>query len=363
MKNTFGNNISITLFGESHGECIGAVLDGVCAGLTVDTEYIKDKMNLRRPHGDISTKRREDDEVKIVSGVYNGVTTGTPITVIINNSDTSSKDYSYVKDTPRPSHADYVAEIKYGSNQDHRGGGHFSARLTAPIVAIGAILSSALLKKGIRIGTHISKLHGISDRPFEAIEDDIDLLSKKLFPVLDGDAENRMTEEILAAAKDGDSVGGILETAVVGMPVGIGEPWFDSLESTLSHILFSIPGVKGVEFGLGFGFADLYGSETNDPFVTDGEKIFTSTNNNGGINGGISNGMPITFRVAVRPTPSIYKEQSTVSLSKMENTLLRIEGRHDPAIIHRARAVVDAVTAIALSDALVGVYGSKYLGG
>ena len=363
MRNTFGNNISITLFGESHGECIGAVLDGVCAGVAIDTEYIKERLELRRPHGAISTKRREDDDISIVSGVYNGVTTGTPITVIIKNNNVSSKDYSTLKDTPRPSHADYVAEMKYGGNQDHRGGGHFSGRLTSPIVAVGAILMSALEKKGVRIGTHIKNLHGVSDREFISMEDDIALLSKKLFPVLDKGAEEAMTDEILTAAKDGDSVGGILETAVIGMPVGVGEPWFDSLESTLSHALFSIPGVKGVEFGLGFGFADLYGSEANDPFVTDGEKIFTSTNNSGGINGGISNGMPITFRVAVRPTPSIYKEQNTVSLSKMENAVLKIEGRHDPAIIHRARAVVDAITAIAISDALVGAYGSKYLGG
>ena len=363
MRNTFGNNISITLFGESHGECIGAVLDGVCAGVAVDTEYINKRLEMRKPHGAISTQRREPDEIKIVSGVYNGHTTGTPITVIIENTKTSSKDYSALKDTPRPSHADYVAEVKYEGYQDYRGGGHFSGRLTAPIVAVGAILQSALEKKGIKIGTHIKRLHGVSDRDFVSLGDDIDTLSGKLFPVLDPDKEAEMTEEILAAARDGDSVGGVLETAVVGMPAGVGEPWFDSLEGTLSHALFSIPGVKGVEFGLGFGFADLFGSEANDPFTTDGEKIFTKTNNNGGINGGISNGMPITFKVAVRPTPSIYKEQSTVSLTKMEETTLKIEGRHDPAIIHRARAVVDAITAIAISDALASSYGSKYLGG
>lgn len=363
MKNTFGNNISITLFGESHGEYIGAVLDGVCAGVKIDEEYIEKKLSQRKPHGAISTKRCEEDKVEIVSGVYNGVTTGTPITLLIKNTNTSSKDYSALKDTPRPSHADYVANIKYGGNQDYRGGGHFSGRLTAPIVAAGAILSLALLQKGIKIGTHIKNLHGVRDRDFSDLEADINALDEKLFPALDTVSVAQMTEEILAAAKMGDSVGGVLETAIIGIPAGVGEPWFDSLESTLSHALFSIPGIKGVEFGLGFGFADLYGSEANDPFATDGEKIFTKTNNNGGINGGISNGMPILFRVAVRPTPSIFKDQETVSLSKMENTVLKIEGRHDPAIIHRARAVVDAISVIALADALVTAYGSSYLGG
>ena len=363
MKNTFGNNISITLFGESHGEYIGAVLDGVPAGLKIDKDYVKARLDMRKPHGKISTKRHESDEVVYASGVFEGVSTGTPLTLLIKNNDTSSKDYSPLKDTPRPSHADYVASVKYGGAQDYRGGGHFSGRLTAPIVAAGAILASALEEKGIRIGTHIKSLHGVKDRDFENYGEDIALLNSKLFPVLDTDAEGAMTEEIAKAADMGDSVGGVLECAVVGMPAGVGEPWFDSLESTLSHALFSIPGVKGVEFGLGFGFGELYGSEANDPFVTDGEKIFTSTNNNGGINGGISNGMPITFKVAVRPTPSIYKEQKTVSLSKMENTVLKIEGRHDPAIIHRARAVVDAIAAIALADAVTTAFGNGYLGG
>ena len=352
MRNTFGNNITITLFGESHGECIGAVLDGVPAGFALDMNYISARLEQRKPHGAISTQRREGDEPKIVSGVMNGITTGTPITIIINNTNTSSKDYSIIKDTPRPSHADYVAEVKYGGCQDYRGGGHFSGRLTAPLVAAGAILSSILEIRGIKIGTHIKTLHGICDRDFYDLNEDIATLAGKLFPVLDGESEAAMTEEILNAARGGDSVGGVLETVVTGMPAGVGEPWFDSIESTLSHALFSIPGVKGVEFGLGFGFADLYGSEANDPFYTDGEKIFTSTNNNGGINGGITNGMPILFKTAIRPTPSIFKEQKTVSLSKMENTTLKIEGRHDPAIIHRARAVVDAITAIAIADAL-----------
>ena len=363
MKNTFGNNISITLFGESHGQAIGAVVDGIPAGVKIDTDYINKKLSLRKPHGRISTARCEQDEINFISGVRNNITTGTPIAVFFENKDTNSKDYSNLKDTPRPSHADYVAEVKYGGAQDERGGGHFSGRLTAPIVAVGAILAQLLEQKGIYIGTHIKNLHGVCDRDFGSIKDDISTLSKKVFPVLDDISEEIMIREIEEAAKCGDSVGGILESVVLGLPVGVGEPWFDSIESTLSHALFSIPGIKGVEFGLGFGFAEKYGSEANDPFVTDGEKIFTKTNNSGGINGGISNGMPIIFRVAVRPTPSIYKEQCTVNLKKMENTTLTIEGRHDPAIIHRARAVVDAITAIALADALATTFGTSYFGG
>ena len=363
MKNTFGNNISVTLFGESHGPAIGAVLDGLCAGVKIDMENINRRLSQRKPHGAISTARHEDDEPIFLSGVKDGITTGTPISVVFENRNTSSKDYSMLKDTPRPSHADYVAEVKYGGHQDERGGGHFSARLTAPIVAVGAILEAVLAEKGVHIGTHIKALHGIKDREFSSYNDDIEALSSMLFPVLDKETEARMTDEILSAARSGDSVGGILECAVIGLPAGVGEPWFDSLESTLSHALFSIPGIKGVEFGLGFGFADKFGSEANDPFVTDGKEIYTKTNNNGGINGGISNGMPIVFRVAVRPTPSIFKEQDTVSLSKMENTVLSITGRHDPAIIHRARAVVDAIVAIALADALATAHGTSYFGG
>ena len=363
MRNTLGNNIAVTLFGESHGAAIGAVLDGMPAGIEINKEYINKKMGQRRPFGKISTQRCEADEVHIISGVRDGVSTGAPITVIIENKYARSMDYSYLKDTPRPSHADYTASVKYGGMQDERGGGHFSGRLTAPLVAVGAIVEYALLGKGIKIGTHIKKLHSVSDRDFGNYGEDISSLNDKLFPVLDANSEELMTREILKAAENGDSVGGILESAIIGAPAGIGEPWFDTVEGMLSHALFSIPAVKGVEFGLGFGFADRYGSEANDPFVTDGVKIYTETNNNGGINGGITNGMPIIFRCAVKPTPSIYKEQKTVSLSNMENVTLKIEGRHDPSIIHRVRAVVDAISAIVIADALVSTYGSKYFGG
>ena len=361
MKNSFGNSITITLFGESHGEYIGAVLDGLAPGIKIDDDYIKTKLSLRRPSGKISTARVEEDEYKIVSGVFNGYTTGTPLCMLIPNSNQHSKDYGKHLDILRPSHADYAAECKYHGFEDHRGGGHFSGRITAALVGAGAILASALENKGIKIGSHITELHGAFDRPFDEVEADIDLLSTKYFPVLTDDAEARMVKEIEKAASLGDSVGGILESAIIGLPAGVGEPWFDSMESMLSHALFSIPGVKGVEFGLGFAFADTYGSEANDPFNVKDGKISTLINNNGGINGGITNGMPVIFRTAIKPTPSIFKEQMSVSLSKMENTTLKLEGRHDPAIIHRARAVVDAVAAIVIADMLTVRYGTDYL--
>ena len=361
MKNSFGNSITITLFGESHGEYIGAVLDGLAPGIKIDDDYIKTKLSLRRPSGKISTARVEADEYKIVSGVFNGYTTGTPLCFLIPNSNQHSKDYGEHLDIPRPSHADYAAECKYHGFEDHRGGGHFSGRITAALVGAGAILGSALENKGIKIGSHITELHGAFDRPFDEIEADIDLLSTKYFPVLTDEAEARMVKEIEKAASLGDSVGGILESGIIGLPAGVGEPWFDSMESMLSHALFSIPGVKGVEFGLGFAFADTYGSEANDAFTINGGKISTLTNNNGGINGGTTNGMPVIFRTAIKPTPSIFKEQMSVSLSKMENTTLKLEGRHDPAIIHRARAVVDAVAAIVIADMLTVKYGTDYL--
>ena len=360
MKNTFGSAITLTLFGESHGPYIGAVLDGLAPGMEINLEYINEKLRKRRPSGKISTKRVEPDELIIASGEFNGYTTGTPLTLLIVNTNTRSGDYSSLLSKPRPSHADYTANCKYHGFQDYRGGGHFSGRVTVALVAAGAVLSYALSKKGIRVGTHIKKLGGITDR--EITEGDIDALSALDFPVLDCDKAAAMRERIEAVASDGDSIGGVLESIVTGVPCGVGEPWFDSVESQLSHILFSVPAVKGVEFGLGFGFADAMGSSANDPFVTDGEQVYTKTNNNGGINGGITNGMPIIFRTAIKPTPSIYKKQKTVDLSEMQNTELLIEGRHDPAIIHRAAAVIDAVAAIAVADLLAVRFGTDYLG-
>lgn len=361
MKNTYGNSLTVTLFGESHGSAIGAVIDGLAPGIKVNTEYIDEKLALRRPSGRISTARVEKDNYTIASGVFNGYTTGTPIAIITPNENTNSKDYSKQKDLVRPGHADYTAECKYHGFQDYRGGGHFSGRITAALVAASAIISSALENKGIRIGTHISRLHGINDRSFENLEADINTLAITPFPVLSQDTAEKMKLEIESCAKIGDSVGGVLESAIIGVPAGVGEPWFDSMESAISHILFSIGAVKGVEFGDGFAFADMLGSEANDPFYIENGKVATKTNRNGGINGGITNGMPIILRCAVKPTPSIYKEQDTVSLSKLTEEKLLIEGRHDPAIIHRARAVVDAALAIAVADMLTTRYGADFL--
>ncbi|MCR4755497.1 MAG: chorismate synthase [Lachnospiraceae bacterium] len=361
MKNTFGNNITITLFGESHGPAIGCVLDGIAPGIKVDEDYIDSLMDLRRPKSKISTSRHEADKPKILSGVFNGFTTGTPISIIIENANTHSGDYAGLNVIPRPGHADYTAGLKYHGFQDYRGGGHFSGRITAPIVAAGAIILSALNNKGIYIGTHISSLGDIKDRDFVNYLSDIEGLYDKDFPTLDEETADKMRSCIEAAAAEGDSVGGILKTAVIGVPGGIGEPWFDSVESMLSHALFSIPAVKGVQFGKGFDLANMKGSEANDPYRISGDKVVTATNNNGGINGGISNGMPIEFSTVIKPTPSIYKQQDSVDLDKRSNTKLSIEGRHDPAIIHRARIVVDAMTAITIADLLVTHFGTDYL--
>ena len=361
MKNSFGNALSVTLFGESHGEAIGAVIDGISPGIKVSDEYIKEKLARRRPSGKISTSRIEADEYRIISGVFNGYTTGTPLTIIIENTNKKSSDYSALVNNPRPSHADHTADVKYHGYQDYRGGGHFSGRITAALVAVGAILQSALEAKGISVGTHIKSLKGILDRGFEKYDEDVALLSRRPFPTLSESAEAEMKALAERIAEDGDSVGGVLETAVIGLPAGIGEPWFDTLEGMLAHALFSIPAIKGVEFGLGFGFGNALGSEANDPFIYDGDRIITETNNSGGINGGISDGMPIIFSSAVRPTPSIFKEQKTVDKTAGENTTLKIHGRHDPMIIHRAAPVVDAVTAIVLSDMLITKFGTDYL--
>lgn len=362
MKNTFGNNVSVTVFGESHGPAIGCVIDGLPAGIKVDMDKINHFLSLRRPQGKISTSRVEADPVKLLSGVYNGRTTGTAIAIVIENADTHSSDYGEMRTTARPGHADYTAHVKYKGFEDYRGGGHFSGRITAAVVAAGAIIRSALEEKGIKIGTHIKELHGVADRDFADMETEIDKLNEASFAVLEASKEAKMVSEIEKAKAQGDSVGGILETAVVGLPTGVGEPWFDSLESMLSHVLFAVPAVKGVEFGSGFAFADMYGSEANDPFYMDGNTVKTETNNNGGINGGISNGMPLVFRCAVKPTPTIFKEQNTVDFEKMENKTLVPKGRHDPCIVHRARVVIDSVAALAICDLLVSKFGTDWLG-
>lgn len=362
MKNTIGNNLTVTLFGESHGEAIGCVIDGIAPGISVDEELIASQLEKRKGISSISTPRCEADKVKILSGVFEGKTTGTPVCIMIENGNTNSKDYSLTKDVARPGHADYTAECKYHGFQDYRGGGHFSGRLTAPLVAAGAIAISALRSKGIYIGTHISRCADIEDREFGDISEDIALLDTLDMPVLCEEKRREMLSYIEGVKAEGDSVGGVLSTAVIGMPEGVGEPWFDSVEGMLAHALFSIPAVKGIEFGKGFEFAKLKGSQGNDSFTVYDEKIATVTNNNGGINGGITNGMPITFNLAVKPTPSIFKKQNTVDMKSKEEAELEIKGRHDPAIIHRARVVVDSVTALVICDLLITRFGTDYLG-
>ena len=385
-KNTFGSSVTITIFGESHGAEIGAVLDGLAPGIPVKEEFIAEKLSLRRPVGAISTGRVEPDRFRIVSGVFEGRTTGTAVCILIPNENTRSKDYSATRFLARPGHADYTANCKYHGYEDYRGGGHFSGRVTAALVAAGAIALSALEDKGILIGTHIARCAGVADRGFaggaglgsavsagagsgstvsaglEVLNADIRALSASNFAVLDPAAAVMMRAEIERAAAEGDSVGGILETAVTGLPAGVGEPWFDSLESVLSHALFSIPAVKGVEFGDGFALADLRGSTANDSFRMSDGTIVTATNRNGGINGGISNGMPLIFRCAVKPTPSIFKEQDTVDFSAGTDEKLLLKGRHDPAIVHRARVVVDSVCALVLCDMLAQRFGTDFLG-
>ncbi|MBS5335569.1 MAG: chorismate synthase [Anaerovoracaceae bacterium] len=359
MKNIIGNALTLTLFGESHGDAIGAVIDGLSPGIKIDSEYIDARLAQRKPYGKGSTKRREPDKVEIISGVFEGYTTGTPLTAVIRNCDTRSRDYENISRIARPSHADLTGFYKYGGYEDYRGGGHFSGRITAALVASCAIVMKALEDKGILIGTHIKACHGAKDREFENYEKDIKFLKNSIFPVLgDGKA---IEAEILKAAEEGDSVGGILETAVLNMPAGVGEPWFDTIEGMLAHAVFSVPAVKGIEFGEGFGITDMKGSEANDQMRYENGKVVTATNRNGGINGGISNGMPIIFRTAVKPTPSIYKEQKSIDFKEEKDAKLLIKGRHDPAIVHRARAVVDAVTAFVLADLLISRYGTDFL--
>lgn len=360
MKNTFGSSVTLTLFGESHGEAIGAVLDGVAPGIPVDTDYIEKKLALRRPDGETSTSRREADRFVIESGVFEGFTTGTPVCILIPNGDTKSSAYEKTRYLPRPGHADYTAHVKYCGFADYRGGGHFSGRLTAAVVAVGAVIQGALEKCGIVIGSHLLSVGGERDAEMMP-ERDLSRLSEMAFPVVDSEAGERMKQAILLAKEEGDSVGGILETAVTGVPAGLGEPWFDTVEGLLSKAVFSIPAVKGVEFGDGFALASMRAKEANDGYRIKDGKTVTETNHAGGVLGGISNGAPIVFRVAVKPTPSIAMEQNTVDLKSGTNATLSVKGRHDPCVAHRARAGVEALTALVIADLLAQRFGTDVL--
>lgn len=356
MKNTIGSSVSITVFGESHGKAVGAVLDGLCPGIPVDGERIANALVRRRPSEAGESARRESDKFEIISGVFNGCTTGSPLCTVIPNEDVQSE--AYERGLCRPSHADLAAYVKYHGFEDYRGGGHFSGRVTAPIVAAGEICAAALEMLGIRLATHISALGDVTDTPFAGHAADIVALRKAAFPTLSESAAEKMRAVIVSARDRGDSIGGITETAVAGLPAGVGEPLFDSVEGVLSHALFAIGGIKGVEFGGGFDACRHPGSEYNDALRYENGSVVTKTNNDGGINGGISNGMPIIFRCAVKPTPSIAIEQETVDIISKENTAAAIKGRHDAAIIRRICPVIDAVTAIVLCDLLAQRYGT-----
>lgn len=362
MSGVWGNNLKVSIFGESHGGAIGINIDGLPAGIQLNLEEIDKEMKRRAPgRNNLSTARKESDVPEIVSGFFEGKTTGTPLCAIIRNSDTRSKDYGKLKDLMRPGHADYTGKVRYGGFNDYRGGGHFSGRITAPLVFAGAVCKQILALKGIEIGAHIKSIKDIEDKDFNYTnisKEDLKNLRNMEFPLLDVHKEDTMRNIILNARKDGNSVGGIIECAVVGMEPGIGNPFFDSVESILSHLLFSVPAVKGVEFGMGFSLTQMYGSESNDSYYYDeNNEVRTKTNNNGGILGGITNGMPIVFKTAIKPTPSISQKQDTINVSAKKNEELVIEGRHDPCIVQRAVPVIEAVAAIGILDLLKERYG------
>lgn len=361
MRSTIGNQLRFTMFGESHGSEIGFVLDGLPAGIKINTDHISSDLALRRPSGKISTTRKETDEYSFVSGIYNGYTTGGPLTCIIKNSDTHSSSYENLYKKPRPSHADYVADTRFCGFNDPRGGGMFSGRLTVCMVIAGSIVKSVLEQKGIFIGTHVERVGCISDRSFDMDHFDQDLASLSNIPFLDQQKQKEYNEYISKLKDEKDSIGGIVETVITGLETGLGEPIFDSLEGCLSHALYAIPAVKGVSFGEGFGFAFKKGSEVADCFAYNNESVITTSNYNGGINGGMSNGMPVVIHTCIKPTPSIGLPLETVDLVRKENTEITITGRHDPCIVHRAAIVVSCMSALVIGDMLAMRYGSDIL--
>lgn len=355
MSGIWGNKIKMSIFGESHGDAIGITIDGLPAGIELDIKKIRAEMTRRAPNGEVySTARKEEDDVQIVSGYFNGKTTGTPLCGLILNENTHSGDYSKTKDIMRPSHSDYGYFMKSGGNNDYRGGGHSSGRITAPLVFCGAICKQLLAEKGIKIVAHILSIADVEDKRFDVKISStlVDDLSSKTFPLIDSTKEGDMIERIVDARYVGDSVGGRIECAILGVGAGVGDPFFDSIESRLSSLLFSVPAVKGVEFGNGFEIAKERASKVNDCFCFEKGDVVTKTNNNGGILGGISTGMPIVFNVAVKPTASIFKAQDSINVATKENVKFNIEGRHDPCIVVRALPVIEAVCAIAMYDFL-----------
>ena len=353
MSANWGQRIELSLFGESHGKAIGIVIGNLPAGIRLDMDEIQWNMKRRAPgQNKMSTPRVEKDEVQIMSGVLDGVTTGAPLCAMIYNQDQHSKDYSLLKECMRPGHSDYPAYVKYKGFHDVRGGGHFSGRLTAPIVFAGSVAKQILKQRGIVVGAHIKSVYDIKDDsfPVDITANDLIQLTKQQYPTLNPDVFSKMQETIEKARMNQDSVGGRIECAIVNVPSGLGNPFFDSIESHLSPLLFSIPAVKSVSFGLGEKITELYGHEANDSYYYDNGQVKTKTNHNGGITGGISNGMPIVLTVGIKPTPSISLLQDTINVKTKENTTLEIKGRHDPCIVLRAVVVVESMVALGILD-------------
>ena len=355
--NTLGNKLKVTVFGQSHAPAIGCVIDGLPAGFAPDMERLSAFMARRAPGQNAwSTNRKESDTPEILSGLVEGRTCGAPVAAVIRNSDQHSRDYAGLKRTPRPSHADYTALIKYGDDYDIRGGGQFSGRLTAPLCFAGALALQILEQRGVTIAAHIARIENVQDPSpdFAAVtREELTALLKKPFPVFSDDAGMRMRQAIEAARLDADSVGGVIRCFALGLPAGIGEPMFGGVENRLAAALFGIPAVRGVSFGTGFDAAGMRGSGHNDPFVMDGDRVAARTNHAGGVLGGITSGMPLVVNIAVKPTASIAREQDTVDLEKRENARLVIHGRHDPCIVPRAVPVTEAVTALTVLDMLL----------
>ena len=355
MSSTYGERFRFTIFGQSHSPAIGVTMEGIPAGSRIDPDRLQAFLNRRAPGRDATaTPRKEADQMEILSGIVDGVTCGTPLTVIIRNTNTRSGDYDKLRDCPRPGHADFTANARYGGAQDVAGGGHFSGRLTAPLCIAGGIALQLLEQQGITIGAHIRCIGTVSDEAFDPVmitAEHLNSLKPMYLPVLKSGADAAMREAILAAKQEGDSVGGVIECAAVGLPAGWGDPMFGGMENRIARIVFGIPAVRGVEFGTGFAAARMRGSAHNDPFVVNDGQVRTVTNHHGGILGGITSGMPLIFRAAIKPTPSIGKTQQSISLSAMTAQCLDIGGRHDPCIVPRAVPVMEAAAACAIYDA------------
>lgn len=352
MSSTYGKNIKLSIFGQSHSPAIGICIDGLPAGIKIDMDALKNFLGRRAPgNATFATQRKEADLPEFLSGLVEDTTCGAPLCAVIHNTNTRSNDYNNIKITPRPSHADFTAEMKYGGFQDVAGGGHFSGRLTAPLCIAGGIAMQVLKEQGIEIKAHIASIKNVKDIPFNriAVQDIKDLY----FPLVDENKKDEMLRVIEEAKERADSVGGTIECAITGLPIGLGEPMFDGMENKISQIIFGIPAIKGIEFGNGFEASALYGSENNDPYCLQEDEIATKTNNHGGILGGITSGMPLTFKVAVKPTPSIGIPQQSINLETGEEETLVIKGRHDPCIVPRAVPCVEAAAAIAVLDALL----------